>query len=70
MDPHDKEGTNRTGIYSLKMILDSEMPEIIPLEGLRVKLQYQGVERQCNLCFGKHNIGETGDIHVTTLPIL
>ena len=38
VDPHDKEGTNRTGIYSLKMILDSEMPEIIPLEGLRVKI--------------------------------
>ena len=28
MDPHDLEGTNRTGVYSLKMILDSEMPEI------------------------------------------
>ena len=53
-DPHDSEGTNRTGVYSLKMILNREMLEITPLEGLRVKLQYQGVKKLCTSCFGKH----------------
>ena len=47
LDPHDSEGTNRTGINLLNMIIHLEIPEIIPLEGLRVKLQYQGVAKLC-----------------------
>ena len=43
-DPHDSEGTNRTGIYSLRMIMDNEIPELVPLDGLRVKLQL----KHCN----------------------
>ena len=31
---HDSEGTNRTGIYSVRMVMDSEAPELVPLEGL------------------------------------
>ena len=54
VDPHDSEGTNRTGIYSLRMIVDNEIPELIPLDGLRVKLQYQGVTKLCTGCYGKH----------------
>ena len=54
IDPHDSEGTNRTGVYMLKMIVDQEIPEILPIEGLRVKLQYQGVKKLCTACFGKH----------------
>ena len=40
LDPHDSEGTNRTWIYSLRMIIDRDAKELIPLEGLRIKLQY------------------------------
>ena len=54
LDPHDNDGTNRTGTYLLNMIIDTEIPEIIPLEGLRVKLQYQGVRKLCTICFGRH----------------
>ena len=54
LDPHDSEGTNRTGVYLPNMIINSVIPEIIPLEGLRVKLQYQGVKKLCTICFGKH----------------
>ena len=53
-DPHDSEGTNRTGIYSLRMIINDKIPELIPLESLRVKLQYQGVKKLCTGCYGKH----------------
>ena len=53
-DPHDSEGTNRTGIYSLRMIIDSEIPELLPIDGLRIKLQYQGVKKLCTGCYGKH----------------
>ena len=31
LDPHDSDGTNRTGTYLLNMVIDSEIPEIIPL---------------------------------------
>ena len=43
-----------TTVYLLNMIINSEIPEIIPLEGLRVKLQYQRVKKLCTICFGKH----------------
>ena len=54
VDPHDSDGTNRTGIYQASMILDSEMPELIPVDGLRVRLQYQGVSKLCSGCYGRH----------------
>ena len=53
-DPHDSDGTNRTGIYTVRMIMESELPEMIPLDGLRLKIQYQGVSKLCTGCYGKH----------------
>ena len=29
VDPHDNEGTNRTGVYVVQMKMNSELPEII-----------------------------------------
>ena len=36
------------------MIMDNEIPELLPLDGLRVKLQYRGVPKLCTGCYGKH----------------
>ena len=46
-DPHDSDGTNRTEIYTMRMIMDSELPEVVLLDGLRLKMQYRGVTKLC-----------------------
>ena len=53
-DPHDKEGSNRTGIYTVKMNLHQKIPEWLPLDGLRVKIQHKGIQKLCNTCYGNH----------------
>ena len=53
-DPHDKEGTNRTGIYCAKVKFHQQMPEWLPLDGLRIKIQYHNIQRLCSNCYGKH----------------
>ena len=37
-DPLDKDGTNRIGIYVVRITPNEEIPELIPMEGLRVKI--------------------------------
>ena len=54
VDPHDKDGTNRTGVYVVRMRMDNELPELIPIDGLRVKCQYHTVKKLCTSCYGKH----------------
>ena len=53
-DPYDNEGTNRTGIYSVRMIIHQDIPEWLPLEGQRVRIQYPLMKKQCNRCFENH----------------
>ena len=53
-DPHDSEGTNRTGNYSVKMKLNSKIPQILPLWGKRVKIFHKGINKLCTCCFGQH----------------
>ena len=36
------------------MIMKKELPEIVPLEGLRLKIQYRGVTKLCSGCYGEH----------------
>ena len=53
-DPHDTDGSNRTGIYSARMNLHQKIPEWLPLDGLRVRIQHPGMQKLCNGCFGSH----------------
>ena len=41
-DPHDTDGSNRTGIYTVRMNLHQKIPEWLPLNGLRVRIQHAG----------------------------
>ena len=43
-DPYDKEGSNRTGIYTVKMILHQKIPEWLPMDGLRIKVQHKATK--------------------------
>ena len=53
-DPYDKEGSNRTGIFTVKMILHQKIPEWLPMDGLRIKVQHKGNQKLCNHCYGNH----------------
>ena len=54
-DADDLEGTNRTGSYSVKMKLNCEIPQMLPMAGRRVKMYYRGIQKLCTNCFGHHN---------------
>ena len=53
-DPHDTDGTNRTGVYIIKMNPSEEIPELIPLDGLRLKVQHPDITKLCTSCYGEH----------------
>ena len=53
-DPHDTDGTNRTGVYVVRMILENEIPELIPFSGLRIKIQHPDIKKLCTSCYGEH----------------
>ena len=36
------------------MVLLQDIPEWLPLDGLRNKIQYAKMKKQCNSCFGNH----------------
>ena len=48
------DGTNRTGNYLVTMRLNKEITQLSPILGRRIKIQYQGIQRQCTNCFGNH----------------
>ena len=53
-DSEDSEGTNATGIYSVKMKLTDSIPQLLPMDGRRIKVYYRGISKLCTSCFGKH----------------
>ena len=53
-DPLDPDGTNRTGIYVLRIKLSQEIPELIPLDGLRLKIMHHQVKKLCTRCYEPH----------------
>ena len=53
-DPLDPDGTNRTGIYVLRIKLSQEIPELIPLSGLRLKIMHHQVKKLCTRCYEPH----------------
>ena len=51
----EAEGTNRTGTYVAKVQLRVDIPELVPIEGRRIRINYPGVRVLCTKCFGKHH---------------
>ena len=49
------EGTNRTGVYSIKMKLDTAIPQLLPMSGRRIKMYHRGIQKLCTNCFGNHS---------------
>ena len=42
------------GTYLVTMKLKKDMPNWVPMYGRRVRLEYKGIRKQCNNCYGKH----------------
>lgn len=53
-DEEDSEGTNATGIYAVKMKLTNSIPQLLPMDGRRIKVYYRGIQKLCTKCFGEH----------------
>ena len=53
-DEEQNPGANRSGIYSVKVKLEKDIPNLLPMCGKRVKIYYRGVQRLCPICFRKH----------------
>jgi hypothetical protein len=49
-----EDGTNRTGNYNMKIMLNQDIPQLLPILGKRIKVQYPGIQRMCTNCFGNH----------------
>jgi hypothetical protein len=54
-DPHSELcGTNCTGTNSVKIKLSSDIPQLLPIMGKRVKIYYKGIQRLCQNSFDPH----------------
>jgi hypothetical protein len=47
-------GNNRTGNYSVTMKLQSNIPQLLPMSGRRIKMYHSGIVKLCTQCFGPH----------------
>ena len=45
-----------TGSYTVKVKLRRLIPNVIPMQGLKVKCSYQGVKKQCSNCYDYHKL--------------
>ena len=42
------------GNYRIRMKLRRDIPNWLPMYGRRVQIEYKGIKRQCNSCYGPH----------------
>jgi hypothetical protein len=54
-DSEDSESDNTTGIYSVKMRLNQNIPQLLLIDGRRIKIYYRNINKLCTSCFGQHN---------------
>jgi hypothetical protein len=60
-DSDDDENTNKMvsisrGILSCKMKIVTEIPQILPAYGRRMKVYYRGIDKQCTKCFQNDHV--------------
>jgi hypothetical protein len=51
----ESNGSNRSGVYSVKIKLKKDIPQMIPIYGKRLKIYYKGIQKLCTNCFGPHS---------------
>jgi hypothetical protein len=55
-DSEDSKGGHAigNGTYSVKMKLDSDIPQFLPMFGKHIRIYYQSIVKKCSNCFGPH----------------
>jgi hypothetical protein len=54
-DPNDaNDGVNRSCNYIVKIKLNRDLPQLVPILGRRIKIHYPRIRKQCFNCFGYH----------------
>jgi hypothetical protein len=48
-----------TGIYSVKMVLQNQIPQFLPIDGKRVRIYYKGIDKLCQNCYEKGHTKKT-----------
>ena len=43
------------GTYSVKMKLNKDIPQFLPMHGRRIRIYYKGITKLCTKCFGTHS---------------
>ena len=59
---HEPEGTNQTGTYAVRVRLTIEVPELVPINGSRIRISCKGIQTLCTKCFGKHHKSKCGSV--------
>ena len=57
-DTNETGGNNRTGNYSIMMLLEHKIPQLLPMNGRRVKIYHREIDKLCTNCFDKHRKSE------------
>ena len=53
------------GIYSVKMKIERDMPQFLPMYGKRVRLYYRGIIKRCTNCFLPHQRNQCKNKKIT-----
>ena len=53
-DDSDNDMPLGNGIYSVRMKIEKDMPQFLPMQGKRVRLYYRGIVKRCTNCFQQH----------------
>ena len=51
-DSDSEEDQVRTGTYSIKMRLKTDIPQLLPMWGKRICVYHRGIQKLCTHCFG------------------
>ena len=43
------------GTYTVKMKLNEQIPQFLPVFGRKLRVQYPGINKSCFNCYGNHN---------------
>lgn len=53
-DPNPGAKPTGDATYSIKMRLDKQIPQFLPMYGKKVKIEHRAIQILCNNCYGKH----------------
>jgi hypothetical protein len=53
-DPNPSAKPTGDGTYTVKMRIDRQIPQFLPMHGKKVKIEHRAIQILCTNCYGKH----------------